>query len=63
MLLDRNAGSIADWWFEGTRKSGSRINRFERNQLLKLCQLAIAFQQINSIQFNSFLHLFYTSTI
>ncbi len=41
MILNRNAGSIADWWFEGKRKSVSCTNRFERNELLNLCQLAI----------------------
>ena len=41
MLLDKNAGSIADWWFEGKRKSVSRTNRFERNERLNFCQLTI----------------------
>ena len=41
MILNKNAGSIADWWFEGERKSVSKTNRFERNQLLNLCQLTI----------------------
>ena len=49
MILDKNAGSIADWWFEGKRKSVSCTNRFERNELLNLCQLSIDILEVHQL--------------